>query len=146
MCQIKWSHNPGTRLSEGGVTCVLGYLGQYGSLGKLGDLSWDSWKVIQNPQLHNSALNKALLKFLKPSQGQVQTVFFGIFGNLAILEKLYSNTLDYGLGNRRSNWKPSALYFTSSKTILKCQDHLKVKLYLFEKVLGPLGAIWGNWV
>ena len=39
-----------------------------------------------------------------------------------------------------------ATYFTSSKTILKCQDHLRVKLYLFKKVLGPVGAIWGNWV
>ena len=39
-----------------------------------------------------------------------------------------------------------ATYFTSSKTILKCQDHLRVKLYLFEKVLGPVGEIWGNWL
>ena len=36
----------------------------------------------------------------------------------------------------------SATYFTSIKTILKCQDHLRVKLYLFKKVLGPVGAIW----
>ena len=40
----------------------------------------------------------------------------------------------------------SAPYFTPSKTILKSQDHLRVKLYLFGKVLGPLQAIWGNWV
>ena len=69
--------------------------------------------------------------------------FFGILGIMAILEKLDPNTLDHGLGNRRSN---SAPYYTSSKTILHCQDHLRVKLYLFEKVLGPLRAIWGNWV
>ena len=40
----------------------------------------------------------------------------------------------------------SATYFTPSKTILKCQDDLTVNLYLFKKVLGPVGAIWGNWV
>ena len=30
--------------------------------------------------------------------------------------------------------------------ILKCQDYLRVKLHLFERVLGPLRTIWGNWV
>ena len=59
---------------------------------------------------------------------------------MAILEKLDPNTVDHGLGNRRSNSKSLAPYFTSSKTILKCQDHLRVKLYLFKKVLEPLGA------
>ena len=39
-----------------------------------------------------------------------------------------------------------ATYFTSSKIILKSQDHLRVNLYLFKKVLGPVGAVWGNWV
>ena len=59
---------------------------------------------------------------------------------MAILEKLDPNTVDHGLGSRRSNSKSLAPYFTSSKTILKCQDHLRVKLYLFKKVLEPLGA------
>ena len=39
-----------------------------------------------------------------------------------------------------------ATCFVSSKTILKCQGHLRVKLYMFKKVLGPVWAIWGNWV
>ena len=58
---------------------------------------------------------------------------------MAILEKLGLNTLDYGLGNVRSNSKSSVPYFTSNKTILKCQDHLRVKLYLFETIWGKLG-------
>ena len=37
-----------------------------------------------------------------------------------------------------------ATYFASSKTILKCQGHLKVKLYLFKKVLGLVEAIRGE--
>ena len=61
---------------------------------------------------------------------------------MAILEKLDLNTLNYGLGNLRSNSKSSVPYFTSNKTMRKWQDHLRVKLYLFERVLGPLGAIW----
>ena len=39
---------------------------------------------------------------------------------------------------------PSYYSELKSKTILKCQDHLRVKLYLFKKILGPVGAIWGN--
>ena len=39
-----------------------------------------------------------------------------------------------------------ATCFVSSKTILKWQGHLRVKLYMFKKVLGPVWAIWGNWV
>ena len=30
--------------------------------------------------------------------------------------------------------------------LLKCHDYLRVKLYLFERVLGPLRTICGNWV
>ena len=58
---------------------------------------------------------------------------------MAILEKLAPNTLDHRLGNTEVI-ESSVTYFTSSKTILKCQDHLRVKLYLFKKVLEPLGA------
>ena len=65
---------------------------------------------------------------------------------MAILEKLGLNTLNYGLGNTKSNSKSSLPYFTSNKTMQEWQDHLRVKLYLFERVLGLLGAIWGNWV
>ena len=86
-----------------------------------------------------SPLNKALFKFLKPSQGWVRPVF-GRLGIMAILEKLGLNTLNYGLGNTRSNSKSSVPYFTSNKTMQKWQDHLRVKLCLFERVLGPLGA------
>ena len=60
---------------------------------------------------------------------------------MAILEKLGPNTLDHGFGNMKSNSKSSVPYFTSNKAILKCQGHLRVKLYLFERVFGAIGPV-----
>ena len=65
---------------------------------------------------------------------------------MAILEELGPSTLSHGLENTRNNSKSSAPYFTSNKIILKCQVHLRVTLYLFQRLLGPLGAAWRNWV
>ena len=71
------------------------------------------------------------------------TYFFGIWGIMAILEKLGPNALDHGLGNRKSNSKFSAPYFTSITEVSRPSEG---KLYLFERVFGPLGTIWANWV
>ena len=73
-------------------------------------------------------------------------MIFGILGIMAISEKLGPSTLGHSLGNTRNNSKSSAPYFTSNKIILKYQNYLRVTLYLFQRLLGPLGAAWRNWV
>lgn len=49
-----------------------------------------------------------------------------------------------GLEKTKSNSMSSASYLISDKPILKCQGHLGVKLYLFERILGALGTICRN--
>ena len=44
----------------------------------------------------------------------------------------------------KNNPKSSAPYFSSNETLLFCQDHLKIELYLLYGYLG-MREIWGNW-
>ena len=51
-------------------------------------------------------------------------VFFCIWGNIVILEKLGPNTLDHALGNMKSNSKSSALYSTSNTEVSRPSEGL----------------------
>ena len=57
--------------------------------------------------------------------------------------KLASNTLNHVQGHIEQNPKCSAPYFTSSETLLKCQDPLWVELYLFHRY-SCIGAFQEN--
>ena len=60
------------------------------------------------------------------------------WGNLG---KLGPNTPNHVQGHMKSNPKSSAPCFTSSETLLSCQDPLWVELYQFDMYPG-IGAIW----
>ena len=47
---------------------------------------------------------------VKPSQGWIRPVFFGIWGIMVILEKLGPNTLDHELGNTKSNFRGNLVW------------------------------------
>ena len=57
--------------------------------------------------------------------------------------KVASNTLNHVQGHIEQNPKCSAPYFTSSETLLKCQDPLWVELYLFHRY-SCIGAFQEN--
>ena len=59
----------------------------------------------------------------------------------AILENLGPNTPNHVQGHMKSNPKSLAPCFTSSETLLSCQDPLWVELYQFDMYPG-IGAIW----
>ena len=88
-------------------------------------------------------IKQDLTQLVKPSQGQVRPNFWylGHYGSFGESGPKHPRSW---LGNTNSNSKSLAQYFMSNKAILKCQGHLRVKLYLFERVLGPLVTIWGN--
>ena len=79
----------------------------------------------------------------RPSVGRIIPVsqVLRYWGNLG---KLGPNTPNHVQGHMKSNPKSLAPFFTSNKTLLQCQDPLRVELYLFNMYSG-VGAIWGNW-
>ena len=61
-------------------------------------------------------------------------LFYGFLSITRIWGKLGSNTLDHGLGSRKSNSKTSIPYFTSNEAILKCQGDLRFDLPVWESI------------